>query len=285
MTHFTHHSCKLRAYGFAENTVNLLCSYLSNRQNRIRLGSLTSSWQVVNRGCPQGSALGLLLWNIFQNDLAYEINLNLSMYADDHQIYKTGKDLANVKSSLSRNAEKASKWYEDNMLKGNYCKYKTMAMQNKREMANLTMNIQGSEIGSTEKLNLLGVMIDSKLNLNHYVSNVCKKASHRIGVLMRLRNLIPTEAKLQLYKAAILPHLTYCHLTWHFCKTSDRRKLERIQERGLRAVLRINFLATRNYWQKQTYHRCTTDDYRTLLSSCIKLSINYCHRDFVIFFN
>jgi len=53
---------------------------------------------------------------------------------------------------------------------------------------------------------------------------------------MRLKNLIPTEAKLQLYKAAILPHLTYCHLTWHFCKASD--KLERIQERGLRAVFK-----------------------------------------------
>ena len=42
--------------------------------------------------------------------------------------------------------------------------------------------------------------------------------------------------------------------------------------------LRTNFLATRNYWQKQTYHRCTTDVYRILLSSCIRLSINYCLR-------
>jgi len=55
---------------------------------------------------------------------------------------------------------------------------------------------------------------------------------------MRLKNLIPTEAKLHLYKAAILPHLTYCHLTWHFCKASDRRKLEQKQERGLRAVFK-----------------------------------------------
>ena len=185
---------KLRAYGFAENTVNLLRSYLSNRQNRIRLGSLKSSWQVANRGCPQGSALGPLLWNIFQNDLAYEINLNLSMYADDHQIYEAGKDLANVKSSLSRNAEKASQRYEDNMLTGNYRKYKTMAMKNKIEITNPTMSIQGSEIESTEKLNLLGVTIDSKLNFNHHINNVCKKASQRIGVLMRLKNLIPTEA-------------------------------------------------------------------------------------------
>ena len=146
------------------------------------------------------------------------------------------------------------------------------------------MSIKGSEIESTEKLNLLGVTIDSKLNFNHHISNVCKKASQRIGVLMRLKNLIPTEAKLQLYKAAILPHLTYCHLTWHFCKASDRRNLSVYKKEDSGRVLRINFLATRNYWQKQTYHRYTTDDYRTLLSLCIRLSINYCHRDFVIFF-
>ena len=55
---------------------------------------------------------------------------------------------------------------------------------------------------------------------------------------MRLRNLIPTEAKLHLFKAAILPHLTYCHLVWHFCRVSDTRRLERVQERGLRAVFK-----------------------------------------------
>ena len=53
---------------------------------------------------------------------------------------------------------------------------------------------------------------------------------------MRLRKLIPVESKLRIYKAAILPYLTYCGLTWHFCRKSDSSKLERINERGLRAV-------------------------------------------------
>ena len=53
-----------------------------------------------------------------------------------------------------------------------------------------------------------------------------------------LRNLIPCKAKLLLYKSFILPYLTYCHLTWHFCKSSDKRKLERIQERALRVIYR-----------------------------------------------
>ena len=52
---------------------------------------------------------------------------------------------------------------------------------------------------------------------------------------MRLRNVLPTGTRIQLFKAAILPYLTYCHLVWHFCRASDSRKLERVQERALRA--------------------------------------------------
>ena len=77
---------------------------------------------------------------------------------------------------------------------------------------------------------------DENLIFSQHISELCKKASQRVGVLARLRNLITTEAKLLLYKTAIMPYLTYCHLTWHFCKASDTRKVERIQERALRIV-------------------------------------------------
>ena len=41
------------------------------------------------------------------------------------------------------------------------------------------MSIQGSEIESTEKLSLLGVTIDNKLNFNHHINNVCKKSKSK----------------------------------------------------------------------------------------------------------
>ena len=94
------------------------------------------------------------------------------------------------------------------------------------------------EIKNVENLRLLAVTIDSKFNFTDHISTICKKASQRIGVLMRLRNLIPTKAKLILFKSAVLPYLTYCHLVWHFCSCSNGRNLERLQERGLRAVYR-----------------------------------------------
>ena len=65
---------------------------------------------------------------------------------------------------------------------------------------------------------------------------ISMKSSHRVGVLMRLRNLIPTSTKLHLFKAVILPYLTYSHLVWHFYRASGRWKFERIQERALGAI-------------------------------------------------
>ena len=50
--------------------------------------------------------------------------------------------------------------------------------------------------------------MDERLNFSDHMSVTCKKTSKLIGVLMRLRKHIPTEAKLQIYKTATLPYPT-----------------------------------------------------------------------------
>ena len=59
---------------------------------------------------------------------------------------------------------------------------------------------------SSPDLKLLGVTLDDELSFSARISDICKKASKKVGVLVRLRNMIPREAKLQLYKSAILPN-------------------------------------------------------------------------------
>ena len=98
----------------------------------------------------------------------------------------------------------------------------------------LTMEFDGHEVKSSDYLKIVGVTIHRKLTFSEHIREICKKTSCKVGVLLRLRNLSPWSAKLQLYKSNILPHLTYCDVVWHFCKSSDKKKMERIQERALR---------------------------------------------------
>ena len=51
---------------------------------------MNSQWKNTIRGCPQGSSFGPLFWNSFQNDLTYITEEEISMYADDHQIFASG---------------------------------------------------------------------------------------------------------------------------------------------------------------------------------------------------
>ena len=53
---------------------------------------------------------------------------------------------------------------------------------------------------------------------------------------MRMKKLLPERAKLVFYRSSILQHLTYCQKIWHFARASDKRKLERMQEKALRTV-------------------------------------------------
>ena len=59
-------------------------------------------------------------------------------------------------------------------------------------------------------LKILWVTIDNKLTYFEHISNMLKKVYAKIGLLTRLKKLMPRNVPLSLYKAYLLPHLEYC---------------------------------------------------------------------------
>ena len=129
---------------------------------------------------------------------------NICMFADDHQFFEAHKDVKIIQKRLQESPVTATSWYKENCLQGNFTKYGSMLIS-KQVDRSISIDIDGNKVSPYQNIRLLGVNIDCQLTFKEHISEISKKASQRVGVLMRLRNLIPTTAKLQLFKAAILP--------------------------------------------------------------------------------
>ena len=123
---------KLEAYGLDVGSLNFLLDYLSLRKHRTKVGSSFSKWSEICRGIPQGSILGLLLFNIFINDIfSFVEKSDICNFAHDNTIYSCGKDLPKIKEDLIFTMKNILKWFRLNSLKANPKKFQLMILDGK----------------------------------------------------------------------------------------------------------------------------------------------------------
>ena len=207
---------KLRAYGFSNNALLFMFSYLKNRSQRVSINSSFSIWEEITAGVAQGSLLGPLLSNIFLNDIFYLKNRSsLSQYADDNVLYAFGYNLEEVKQNLSQDPLKLSEWYHENCMILNPEKYHYMCLG--KDYVSDLLRFCGEVLENSELKTLLGIQIDNKLNFENHIKSLCSKASQKLGALQRFSNLLDAQKKNLLFSSIIKSQFSYCPLVWMFC--------------------------------------------------------------------
>ena len=101
-------------------------------------------------------------------------------------------------------------------------------------MPKLTFNKFNETIPTSNEINLLGVMLDSKLKFDAHVASVCRKVGGQVNALSRLQNILPCKIKESPYRAFVLPHFYYCSQVWHHCGSRNTKKIEKVNERAQR---------------------------------------------------
>ena len=97
---------EMEAYGFNEDFLAFLYSYLKRRKQSVNINDIHSMFKTLLSGIPQGSILQPLLFNIFINDLLNFIKDALLLNsADDNTIATISNSVDNLITDLQKESE------------------------------------------------------------------------------------------------------------------------------------------------------------------------------------
>ena len=231
---------KLDHYGVKGTGHKLIKSYLQDRKQYVDIDGTKSDILPITTGVPQGSVLGPLLFIIYMNDIEGVSHLfNAILYADDTTLSSTltafninPREYLNGEA-INNELEKINLWLKLNKLSLNVEKSKFVIFHMPQKIIPpLKISIDGIEIQRVENFNFLGIILNENINWSTHVSHVSNKISRTIGILNKLKNILPENIKLVLYNSLILPHINYGILSWGF----KHERILKLQKKATRII-------------------------------------------------
>ena len=87
-------------------------------------------------------------------------------------------------------------------------------------------------IDRVAEFNFLGINLNEQFNWKSHIEKISNMFSRTLGVLNRLKRLLPLNIKIVLYNPLILPHLNYDVTAWGY--KSDR--IQKLQKKLVRII-------------------------------------------------
>ena len=225
---------KLCGYGVKGELLSLINDFLTDRQQKTRVGTSLSGNVNLTSGIVQGSCMGPLLFILFINDLAdvFDAAVTPKLYADDVKLYaslETNIDCRRLQQNLDRLVIWANTWQLTISIKK--CNVLHIGKNRLMNSAVEFFHINNDVLPNVETVVDLGVTIDADLKFSEHINKMVHKAQTRSKLLIKCFVSRDTTTLVRAFKVYVRPILEYCSSVWCPYLIKDVEVIESVQRR------------------------------------------------------
>ena len=232
-------------YGIDGIALEWFVSYLSGREQKVKLMDCLSSPAEITCGVPQGSVLGPLLFTLYTTPLSSVIqrhDVKHHLYADDTQIYLS-LSLKNPELSfeiLTKCLQDVSSWMTTRKLKLNPDKTEFLLIGSRVQRENFSRcfptRLLEQDVTPAASARNLGVVFDSALNFKSHISGITRACYYHIRDMRRLRGFLTASVAKTIATSLVGSKLDYCNSLFYNITEREISKLQGVQNCLARVV-------------------------------------------------
>ena len=235
-------------YGITEQALKWFDSYLKGRSFKVVIEEKYSKPHSLDVSVPQGSCVGVSIFNLYCLTLHEVIpkNLTLSGFADDHSMrksFKTGSTADETETIHSMEAcmLNIKSWMDSMCLKMNPNKTEFIYFGSKPQLKKCSVeSLKVSEdlILRSSSIRYLGVYMDEHLSFKQHIAKKCQAAMLNYFKIRSIRHLLDTPTTARLCLSLCISHLDYCNSVLYGLPNAMTSKYQRIQNMCAHLALR-----------------------------------------------
>ena len=150
-------------------------------------------------------------------------DINIANYADNNTSFVSGGTPLSVITSLENAAEKLFKWFVNNHMKAKHNKCHFLMST----LTPISIKVKDYVIKNSDNEKLLGVSVDTNLNLTCHLENILKRGSKKVHALARITSYLSIPKGKLLMNSFFTSQFNYCPLTWMCHSRTMKNKINR----------------------------------------------------------